>query len=112
MISVIVPIHNSQLYLEECLSSIKNQRFTDIEVLMINDASTDRSEEICKAFEEKDQRFRLITQAWSGVCVARNRRWGSARRRTRRHCVKCSSGSESRDWMPPLRAVSTDAWSR
>lgn len=73
MISVIVPIHNSQLYLEECLSSIKNQRFTDIEVLMINDASTDRSEEICKAFEEKDQRFRLITQAWSGVCVARNR---------------------------------------
>ena len=51
MISVIVPIHNSQLYLEECLNSIKDQRFTDIEVLMINDASTDRSEDICKMFE-------------------------------------------------------------
>ena len=73
MISVIVPIHNSQLYLEECLNSIKDQRFTDIEVLMINDASTDRSEDICKMFEERDPRFRLITQAWSGVCVARNR---------------------------------------
>lgn len=71
-ISIIVPIYNAEKYLEECLNSIHNQTFSNYEVLMINDGSSDHSEKICKAFHEKDDRFTLINQSNSGVCRARN----------------------------------------
>ena len=50
MISVIVPVYNVEEYLEECLESIKNQTYTNIEVILVNDGSTDGSREICERF--------------------------------------------------------------
>ena len=73
MISVIVPVYNVEEYLEECLESIRQQTFTDIEVILVNDGSTDGSREICEQYCEKDIRFRLINQENQGQSVARNR---------------------------------------
>ena len=73
MISVIVPIYNVEEYLEECLDSIKNQTYTNIEVILVNDGSTDASKEICKRYCSKDNRFKLINQENHGQSVARNK---------------------------------------
>lgn len=73
MVSVIVPIYNVEEYLEECLGSIRNQTYTNIEVILVNDGSTDGSREICESYCEKDIRFRLINQENQGQSVARNR---------------------------------------
>ena len=50
MVSVIVPIYNVEEYLEECLESIRNQTYTNIEVILVNDGSTDGSREICESY--------------------------------------------------------------
>ena len=60
-------------YLEECLESIRQQTFTDIEVILVNDGSTDSSKEICERFCQADNRFKLINQENQGQSVARNR---------------------------------------
>ena len=73
MISIIVPVYNVEEYLEECLESIQNQTFTDIEVILVNDESTDGSKEICERFCLQDSRFKLFNQANQGASVARNR---------------------------------------
>ena len=72
MISVIVPVYNVEEYLEECLESIRQQTFTDIEVILVNDGSTDGSRQICERYCEKDNRFKLINQENQGQSVARN----------------------------------------
>ena len=72
MISVIVPVYNVEKYLEECLDSIQNQIYTDIEVILVNDGSTDNSEVICEKYCEQDNRFKLINQKNQGQSVARN----------------------------------------
>ena len=73
MISVIVPVYNVEEYLEECLESIRKQTYQDIEVILVNDGSTDTSKEICERFCQVDSRFRLINQENKGQSVARNR---------------------------------------
>ena len=73
MISVIVPVYNVEKYLEECLKSIKRQTYTDIEVILVNDGSIDRSKEICERYCEKDSRFKLVNQENKGLSGARNR---------------------------------------
>ena len=73
MISVIVPVYNVEEYLEECLESIRKQTYQDIEVILVNDGSTDGSKEICERFCQVDSRFRLINQENQGQSVARNR---------------------------------------
>lgn len=73
MISIIVPVYNVEEYLEECLESITHQTYADIEVILVNDGSTDGSREICERYCEKDTRFRLINQENQGQSVARNR---------------------------------------
>ena len=73
MISVIVPVYNVEEYLEECLESIQYQTYTDIEVILVNDGSTDSSKEICERFCQEDSRFRLINQENKGQSAARNR---------------------------------------
>ena len=73
MISVIVPVYNVEEYLEECLESIQYQTYTDIEVILVNDGSTDSSKEICERFCQADSRFRLINQENKGQSAARNR---------------------------------------
>ena len=72
MISIIVPVYNVEEYLEECLESIRKQTYQDIEVILVNDGSTDGSKAICKHFCQTDKRFRLINQKNQGQSVARN----------------------------------------
>lgn len=72
MISLIVPVYNVEEYLEECLESIRKQTYQDIEVILINDGSTDGSQAICEYFCQTDKRFRLINQKNQGQSVARN----------------------------------------
>ena len=73
MVSVIVPVYNVEEYLEECLESIRNQTYTNIEVILVNDGSTDGSKEICEQFCQQDNRFKLVTQENKGLSAARNR---------------------------------------
>lgn len=72
LISIVIPIYNAEKYLEECLNSIKNQTYKNIEVIMVNDGSKDDSETICKRFSEDDTRFRYFTKVNGGVSSARN----------------------------------------
>ena len=72
LISVIVPIYNSEKYLNRCLDSICRQTYQNLEVIMVNDGSSDRSEEICQEYEQKDGRFRLASQKNQGSAAARN----------------------------------------
>lgn len=72
MISVIVPIYNSEKYLEECLSSIRVQSYEDFEVICVDDGSVDSSREICSSFVESDNRFHLYKKENGGVSLARN----------------------------------------
>ena len=71
-ISVIVPIFNVEKYLKECLESIINQTFKDIEIICINDGSTDNSLDILNQYAEKDNRIKVITQSNQGLSAARN----------------------------------------
>ena len=73
MISIIVPVYNVEEYLEECLESIRKQTYQDIEVILVNDGSTDGSHAICERYCQMDKRFRLINQKNQGQSVARNR---------------------------------------
>ena len=71
-ISVIVPVYNAEKTLPKCLNSIANQTFTDFEVILVNDGSSDSSAEICKKYAESDPRFKLISQKNAGPSAARN----------------------------------------
>ena len=71
-LSVIVPIHNTESYLAACLDSVAAQRLSALEVLMVDDGSTDGSAEIAAAYAARDARFRLIRQANGGLGCARN----------------------------------------
>ncbi len=71
-ISVIIPVYNTEKYLSECLDSVLGQTFTDIEIICINDGSTDNSLNILQKYEKKDSRIKVINQKNSGVIVARN----------------------------------------
>ena len=71
-VSVIVPVYNVGKYLEECLNSIINQTYKNIEMVIVNDGSTDNSLDIIEKFKNKDNRIKLINQINKGVSVARN----------------------------------------
>lgn len=70
--SIIVPVYNVQDYLRPCLESIRQQTFKDFEVIIVNDGSTDDSENICLEFEKRDERYHLINKQNGGVGSARN----------------------------------------
>lgn len=72
IISVIVPFYNVKSYLDRCLRSIEEQSFNDYEVILVNDGSTDGSEEIALFYSNKHPNFRLITQENQGLGGARN----------------------------------------
>lgn len=71
-VSIIVPIYNVEKYLERCLDSLISQSFHDIEILAINDGSTDRSLEILKRYESTDNRIKIINNSNVGVSETRN----------------------------------------
>lgn len=72
-VSVIIPIYNMQKYIKQCLKSVLNQDLKDIEVLCIDDGSTDNSGRIIEKYAKKEPRIRIIKQANKGVAEARNR---------------------------------------
>jgi CDP-glycerol glycerophosphotransferase len=71
-ISVVVPIYNVEAYLAECLESLAGQTFRDLEVIMVDDGSTDGSGPIAERFAARDHRFRLMRQPNGGLSRARN----------------------------------------
>ena len=71
-ISVIVPVYNVEKYLETCLNSIINQSYKNLEIIVVNDGSTDSSLEICKKYQKLDNRIILIDQKNKGLSGARN----------------------------------------
>ena len=72
MLSIVVPVYNVKEYLDECLLSILNQTFTDLEIILVDDGSTDGSSSICDSYAEKDRRIRVIHQPNKGLSGARN----------------------------------------
>ena len=72
-ISIIIPVYNAEKYLAQCIESIIKQTYSNLEIIIINDGSTDRSLEICNFYKENDQRIVVFNQNNSGVSVARNK---------------------------------------
>lgn len=72
MVSIIVPVYNSEKYLRKCVDSILAQTFTDFELFLVNDGSTDDSPGICDDYASRDPRIRVIHQVNQGQSVARN----------------------------------------
>lgn len=73
LVSIIIPVYNSDKYLEAALESAINQSYKNIEILLIDDGSTDASPQICDIYSKKDSRVRVIHQKNSGPSAARNR---------------------------------------
>lgn len=71
-ISIIVPVYNTEKYLHRCLNSIINQSYENLEVILVDDGSTDSSPAICDEFAEKDSRIKVIHKVNEGVSIARN----------------------------------------
>lgn len=71
-ISIIVPVYNAEKYLRRCIDSILSQSFTDFELILVDDGSTDRSPQICDEYATRDKRIRLIHKKNGGVSAARN----------------------------------------
>lgn len=72
MISVIVPVYNVEKYLERCVKSIAAQTYKDLEILLIDDGSTDKSGEMCDAFQQTDSRIKAFHKQNGGLSDARN----------------------------------------
>lgn len=73
LISVIVPVYNGEDYLDRCIESIVNQTYKNLEIIIINDGSTDNSVKISSKWEKKDKRIKNINQKNKGVSATRNK---------------------------------------
>lgn len=73
MVSMIVPVYNSEKTLSRCIDSILNQTYRDFELILLNDGSTDTSGEICDAYAKRDSRVRVVHKENTGVSDTRNR---------------------------------------
>lgn len=71
-VSVIIPVYNTEKYLRECLDSVVNQTLQDIEIICVDDESTDRSLEILREYQAKDKRITVLKQEKSNAGAARN----------------------------------------
>ena len=91
-ISIILPVYNVELYLDDCLQSILRQSFEDFEVIAVNDGSTDRSLDICEKYAAQDPRMRIISQPNQGLSAARNTGIKAAR-------GQYVTGIDSDDWV-------------
>ena len=93
IISVVVPIYNQQRYLRKCVNSVLKQSFTDTEVILVNDGSTDRSLQICKEMAARDSRIVIVDKPNGGLPSAR--RAGFLKAQGEYVCFL-----DSDDWMP------------
>ena len=73
LVSFIVQVYNTDKYLEACLKSIINQTYKNIEIIVIDDGSTDSSAVICDAYRDKDSRIQVVHQSNQGIGASRNR---------------------------------------
>lgn len=73
LISVIIPVYNAEKYLDRCLDSILAQTYSNFELILVDDGSTDSSLSICKRYESKDSRIKVLTGPNGGSSVARNK---------------------------------------
>ena len=71
-ISVIVPVYNVEQYLERCVDSIINQTYKNLEIILVNDGSTDNSGKLCDELAKRDDRIRVIHKGNGGLSDARN----------------------------------------
>ena len=95
LITVIIPLYNNAKYLPRCIDSILKQTYTNFELIIVNDGSTDGSELICRKFAAKDSRVKLFEQDNLGVSVARNVGMKNARGEWITFC-------DSDDWVDDL----------
>lgn len=72
-ISIIIPVYNCEQYLSRCLDSVLNQTYKELEIILINDGSTDYSADICKKYAAKDKRIKYVEQENHGVAYTRKR---------------------------------------
>ena len=72
MISIIVPVYNSEKYIDKCLDSILNQTYKDLEIVLVNDGSNDQSLKILEKYALRDTRIKVVNQENKGVAAARN----------------------------------------
>ncbi|MCI8466526.1 MAG: glycosyltransferase family 2 protein [Lachnospiraceae bacterium] len=72
LISIVVPVYNDEEYIEECLKSILNQTYQNLEIILVNDGSIDKSGEICENYARMDSRIKVIHQKNKGALAARN----------------------------------------
>ena len=72
LISIIIPVYNTEKYLDRCILSIVQQTYEHLEIILINDGSTDNSLSICRKWEKRDERVRVIDTANRGASAARN----------------------------------------
>lgn len=72
MISVIIPVYNVQAYLDSCVISVVQQSYVDLEIILVDDGSTDNSGEMCDSWEKRDSRIKVIHQTNGGLSAARN----------------------------------------
>lgn len=72
VVTIILPVYNAEKYLDRCIESLLNQAYKNLEILLIDDGSTDHSAEICRRYSQKDARIQYIRQSNKGVSAARN----------------------------------------
>lgn len=72
MVSIIVPVYNTEQYLQKCIDSLLWQTYSDLEVILVDDGSTDQSGAVCDAYAAKDGRIKVVHQQNTGVSDARN----------------------------------------
>ena len=71
-VSVIVPVYNVEKYLSQCIETIISQNYKELEIILVDDGSTDNSSKICDEYAKKDERIKVIHKANEGVSIARN----------------------------------------
>lgn len=72
LISILVPVYNCEAYLDQCISSIINQDYRNLQIVLANDGSTDNSLEICRRYAAQDSRIKVLTDRNRGVATTRN----------------------------------------
>lgn len=72
LVSVIIPVYNVEKYLRRCLNSVIDQEYKNIEIILVNDGSTDNSLEMAISYKEKDKRIKVFSQENQGLSAARN----------------------------------------